>query len=205
MSVAVVQASLLVPGCRSLKDKRSVVKGLVERARNRFNASVAETGSLDVLQRADLGAALVSNDPGVAASEVNDIRLARLSEVVKERAARAILYELKDPRLGFITVTGVKLASDLTQCVILWSVIGTRGERSKTEHALEAAKGFVQSAVAKAMETRKTPRLYFKYDPSLEKAQKVNEILSKLRKERGEEDPQGLPTPTRKVDGSSEE
>ena len=69
MSVAVVQASLLVPGCRSLKDKRSVVKGLVERARNRFNASVAETGSLDVLQRADLGAALVSNDPGVAASE----------------------------------------------------------------------------------------------------------------------------------------
>ena len=69
MSVAVVQASLLVPGCRSLKDKRSVVKGLVERARNRFNASVAETGSLDLLQRADVGAALVSNDPRVAASE----------------------------------------------------------------------------------------------------------------------------------------
>jgi uncharacterized protein YlxP (DUF503 family) len=69
MSVAVVQASLMIPGCRSLKDKRSVVKGLVERARNRFNASVAETGSLDLLQRADIGAALVSNDPRAAASE----------------------------------------------------------------------------------------------------------------------------------------
>ena len=69
MSVAVVQAALLVPGCRGLKDKRSVVKGLVERARNRFNASVAETGSLDLLQRAEIGAALVSNDPRVAAAE----------------------------------------------------------------------------------------------------------------------------------------
>ena len=69
MSVAVVQASLLVPGCQSLKDKRSVVKGLVERARHRFNASVAETGSNDLLQRADLGAALVANDARFAAAE----------------------------------------------------------------------------------------------------------------------------------------
>jgi uncharacterized protein YlxP (DUF503 family) len=69
MSVAVIQATLLVPGCLSLKDKRSVVKGLVERTRHRFNASVAETGSLDLLQRADLGAAVVSNDPRVAASQ----------------------------------------------------------------------------------------------------------------------------------------
>jgi len=69
MAVAVVQASLLVPGCRSLKDKRSVVKGLVERARNRFNASVAETGAQDLLQRAEIGAALVANDPRFAAAE----------------------------------------------------------------------------------------------------------------------------------------
>jgi uncharacterized protein YlxP (DUF503 family) len=62
MVVAVVQASLLVPGCRSLKDKRSVVKGLLERARNRFNASVAEVGALDLLQRAEVGASLVAND-----------------------------------------------------------------------------------------------------------------------------------------------
>jgi uncharacterized protein len=69
MVVAVVQASLLVPGCRSLKDKRSVVKGLVERARNRFNASVAETGALDLLQRAEIGAALVANDRTFVAAE----------------------------------------------------------------------------------------------------------------------------------------
>jgi uncharacterized protein YlxP (DUF503 family) len=71
MVVAVVQASLLVPGCRSLKDKRSVVKGLVERARNRFNASVAETGALDLLQRAEIGAALVANDRAFVAAEAD--------------------------------------------------------------------------------------------------------------------------------------
>jgi uncharacterized protein YlxP (DUF503 family) len=62
MAVAVVQADLLVPGCASLKDKRSVVKGLLDRARHRFNASVAEVGAQDLLQRAAVGAAFVAND-----------------------------------------------------------------------------------------------------------------------------------------------
>ena len=71
MAVAVVQARLLVPGCRSLKEKRSVVKGLVERARNRFNASVSEVGAQDLLQRAEIGAALVSGDRAFAAAEAS--------------------------------------------------------------------------------------------------------------------------------------
>ena len=115
---------------------------------------------------------------------VNDIRLKRLSEVVKQRASRAILYELKDPRLGFITVTQVKLASDLTQCVIYWSVIGTPGEKSKTAHALEDARGYLQSAIAKEMGTRVTPRIFLKFDESIEKAQKVFGLLAKIKKER---------------------
>ncbi len=120
---------------------------------------------------------------------VNDIRLARLAEVVKERASRAILYELKDPRLGFVTVTRVKLARDLTQCVVFWSVMGTPGEQSKTAHALEDARGFIQSAIAKVMGTKKTPRIYLRKDESLEKAHKVFELLAKLKRERGETGP----------------
>ena len=69
MAVAVVQAALLVPGCRTLKEKRSVVKGLVERARNKFNASVAEVGGQDLLQRCHLGAAFVANDRALLAAE----------------------------------------------------------------------------------------------------------------------------------------
>ena len=117
---------------------------------------------------------------------VSDIRLKRLTEVVKERASEVIVLELKDPRLGFVTVTRVKLARDLTQAVIFWSIIGSAGDRSKTAHALEDARGFIQSAVAKAMQTRVTPRLTIKFDPSLERAQKVHEILAQLRREREE-------------------
>jgi len=118
---------------------------------------------------------------------VHEIRLKRLTEIVRQRASRAILYEMKDPRVGFITVTRVTLAKDLTNAVVFWSILGTDGDRSKTAHALEDAKGFVQSAVAGAMGTRQTPRLTFRYDPSFERAQKVHETLIRLRRERGEE------------------
>jgi ribosome-binding factor A len=132
---------------------------------------------------------------------VNDIRLLRLSEVVKQKASKVILYELKDPRLGFVTVTGVKLARDLTQCVVLWSIVGTAGERSKTAHALEDARGVVQSAIAKEMGTRKTPRITFRYDPSAERAQKVHGLLAQLRQERLERGEPDVPA----VPGSEEE
>ncbi len=129
---------------------------------------------------------------------VNDIRLKRLTELVKQRVSVAIVKELKDPRLGFITVTRVKLARDLTTGVIFWSIIGTDADRSKTTHALEASRGYLQSVVAKAMGTRVTPRLTLRYDPSLVRAQKVYDVLARLRRERGEpEDPDGaVPAPT---------
>jgi len=73
MVVALVQATLLVPGCRSLKEKRSVVKGLVETARHRFHASVAEVGALDLLQRAEIGAALVANDARLVTAEAEKL------------------------------------------------------------------------------------------------------------------------------------
>ncbi len=137
---------------------------------------------------------------------VNEIRLKRLSEVVKQRASEVILLELKDPRIGFVTVTRVKLARDLTMATVFWSIIGSPGDRSKAAHALEDARGFIQRAVARAMQTRVTPRLTIQYDPSLERAQKVFEILARLKRERaerGEEEPApGAGSPP--ADGSEE-
>ncbi len=71
MFIAIVQAELLVRGARSLKDKRSVVKGLIERARHRFHASVAEVGDNDLLQRARIGAAFVSGDRTLVRAEAD--------------------------------------------------------------------------------------------------------------------------------------
>jgi ribosome-binding factor A len=94
----------------------------------------------------------------------------RLTEVIRQRAAHVILFELKDPRMGFVTITKVKLAPDLSTCVIYWSVIGTDGDRSKTLHALEHARLFIQRRVAEGLRTRSAPALSFEFDPSVEGA-----------------------------------
>lgn len=111
---------------------------------------------------------------------MRDVRLSRLTHVVHRVASEVVLYDLKDPRLGFVTVTRVKLTNDLRHAVIYWSVVGTESERSKTAHALENATGYVQSRVAKALHTRVTPALRFEYDAGVEGSVRVSQILSEL-------------------------
>jgi uncharacterized protein YlxP (DUF503 family) len=69
--VAIVRASLLVPGCRSRKEKRSVVKGLIERSKHKFNASISEVGGHDLLQRAEIAASFVANDHKFVSKEAD--------------------------------------------------------------------------------------------------------------------------------------
>ncbi len=118
---------------------------------------------------------------------MKDLRHEKLSSLVLRRASEVILYELKDPRIGFVTVTRVKLARDLRHVVVYYSIVGTDGEKSRTTHALESARGHVQSEIARAMRTRITPLVQFKYDESVEGSVRVSRILDELRKERGEE------------------
>ena len=113
----------------------------------------------------------------------------RLTEVIRQRAAHVILFELRDPRMGFVTITKVKLAPDMSTCVIYWSVIGTAGDKSKTMHALEHARVFVQRRVAEGLRTRSAPVLSFEFDPSVEGSIKMGGLLKSLRDERGETSP----------------
>ena len=110
----------------------------------------------------------------------------KLTEIIRQRAAHVILHELKDPRMGFVTVTRAKLAPDNSACVIFWSVIGRPSDRSKTMHALDSARPFIQRRVAEGLHTRTAPQLSFEYDESVEGAIKMGEMLKKLRDERGD-------------------
>ncbi|MCU0724455.1 MAG: 30S ribosome-binding factor RbfA [Planctomycetes bacterium] len=118
---------------------------------------------------------------------MRDIRHEKLSSLVHRRASEVILYELKDPRLGFVTVTRVKLSKDLRHATVYWSVVGPDSDRTKTAHALDHARGFVQSEVAAALQTRVTPALDFEYDESVEGSVRVSRILDELRRRRGED------------------
>jgi ribosome-binding factor A len=118
---------------------------------------------------------------------MRDIRLEKLTHLVHRRASEVVLYQLKDPRLGFVTVTRVKLSGDLRHAVVFYSVVGSDGDRSKTAHALEHARGHVQTQIAKAMRTRVTPLVRFEYDHSVEGSVRVSQILAELAEENGEE------------------
>ena len=110
-----------------------------------------------------------------------DIRLARLERLALRRASEIVLHELADPRLTFVTITRVKLAADLSYGTIFWSTLGEGGQRTKVEHALRDAAPYVQSEIAKAFHTRRTPHIVFKFDKSIEGASRVSGILDAIK------------------------
>ena len=114
-------------------------------------------------------------------------RLERIARIVKEEAARVLLQELWDPRVGFITITGVKLSGDLSRAEISVSVMGSEAEKRTTMKGLEGARGFVQKAVARVLDTRTTPHIQFVLDESIDKSIEFADLLKKIRDERENE------------------
>ena len=143
-----------------------------------------------------LGASRARYSLGMADSR----RIRRLEQVILRTIGPEISHGLADPRLGVVTVTRIRLSKDLGLARINWSLIGDDADRSRAEHALAHARGHLQSLVADAMRTRTTPRLEFHYDPSMENAARINEILHQLKEERGETDEDG----ESEVDGEEE-
>ena len=113
---------------------------------------------------------------------MNPIRLAQLSSRIQERLAEVLSYEMKDPRSRFVTVTRIKLAKDLTQCLVFYSVLGDEKDRSLVAHMLDHAKGFLERQVRAVLATRVSPRLFFKYDESIEGSirlgRKIDEVVA---------------------------
>lgn len=120
-------------------------------------------------------------------------RVARLKQFILETAAMTVQRHLADPRLGFVTLTRVNLAPDLTQATIFWSCLGTDAERRKSARALSDATGLIQNVVAKALSTRTTPEITFRYDPTLEQAGHLETIFEKLKHEPGRPPPPDAP------------
>ena len=115
-------------------------------------------------------------------------RVHRLEKTVLQTIAPMVSHGLKDPRLQMVTVTRIRLSADLSVARVNWSSLGSAGDRSKAAHALESARGPLQAAVGRHMQTRVTPRLEFHYDASAEKARKIHDILDRLALERAEKE-----------------
>jgi ribosome-binding factor A len=106
----------------------------------------------------------------------------RVNESVRQVLAEA-LPELKDPRIGLVTVTGVDTAADLRHATVYVSVLGNEKKRKATLRGLEAAHGLLQSRLARQLRMKRTPQLTFEYDPSVERGVRMSQLIDELAPE----------------------
>ena len=104
-------------------------------------------------------------------------RMRRVNEAVREVLSAAITSELKDPRVGFVTVTAVETSPDLRHARVFVSVLGNPGERRRTLKALDSAHGFLQRRVGSQLRMKNTPQLQFVYDDTPERGMRITELL----------------------------
>ncbi len=123
-------------------------------------------------------------------------RRRQVARQIQERVAELLLYEMKDPRAGFVTITGVEINQDLTLARVRYTVLEESG-RSKVAHMLEHAHGFLRTEVARAVKLRSAPQVVFEYDEGIERAARIDAILDQVLPpdQRVDADPEAGPDP----------
>jgi ribosome-binding factor A len=111
-------------------------------------------------------------------------RLLKAAEAVREVVSMAILTEIRDPRVQNVTVTGVEVAPDMRSAKVLISVMAEEGKQHLCLKGLQNSSGFLQSQLAKKIDTRYVPRLTFELDTGVKKSLEVAKILYELEQER---------------------
>ena len=104
-------------------------------------------------------------------------RMRRVNEALREVLSARIAEGLKDPRIGFVTVTAVDTSSDLRHARVYISVLGDEDERAETLAGLESSRGFLQAGIARELRIKHTPTLQFEHDEALERGMRISRLL----------------------------
>ncbi|MGB2953772.1 MAG: 30S ribosome-binding factor RbfA [Gaiellaceae bacterium] len=106
-------------------------------------------------------------------------RMRRVNEAVREVLSESV-RELKDPRIGFVTITGVETSPDLRHARVFVSVLGNERKRTQTLAGLEAAHGVLQARIARELRMKRTPQLAFEYDQTVERGVRMSRLIDEL-------------------------
>ena len=106
-------------------------------------------------------------------------RIRRVNEALREVLSEGV-GELKDPRIGFVTVTAVQASPDLRQARVFVTVLGSERKREQTLAGLTAAHGLLQARIARDLRMKRTPQLTFQYDPSVERGVRMSRLIDEL-------------------------
>lgn len=115
---------------------------------------------------------------------MGSLRSSRVAEEIKKEVSVIISRELKDPRVGFVTVTGVEVTNDLRYAKIFVSVLGSEEDEERSLAALNNAKGLIRSEIGKRIRLRFAPEITFIVDKSLEKGARINQLLAQVNNEK---------------------
>jgi len=169
MFIGSMQVELHLPGALSLKEKRFALKSIKTKLRNQFNISIAEIDYHDKWQRSLLGIACVSKD-----------RRFKVAELLKSEISQILRSRIKDPRVGFVTITNVVLSNDLRHARIYYSIIGDDKQKRDSQIGLERAQSFIQKELGSRVQLRYTPIIRFYFDEGLAYEMRINRILEEL-------------------------
>ncbi len=109
--------------------------------------------------------------------DVASYRMRRVNEAIKEIIGNALTQDLKDPRIGFVTLTGVDTAPDLAHAKVFVSVYGKQAEKDGTMEALRHARPYLQRVIADELKLKRTPTLDFIYDESVDRGMRIQAML----------------------------
>ena len=104
-------------------------------------------------------------------------RIERVNETIKEILSELLLGQIKDPRVGMVTITSVRVSSDYSTAKVFYTVMGDENRRADTVQGLKSARNFMRKQVADELKLRSAPELRFEYDDSLDRAMRIEQAL----------------------------
>ncbi|SDF06439.1 30S ribosome-binding factor RbfA [Sporolituus thermophilus] len=114
---------------------------------------------------------------------MGQLRVEKMQEFIKQEVSKIILTELKDPRIGFVTVTGVEVSGDLRYAKIFLSLMGSDEEKAETWAGLHRALGYIRTEIGRHLGIRHVPELSLHLDESLQYSARIQELLNKIKQE----------------------
>lgn len=107
----------------------------------------------------------------------------RVGQLILEELGRLASRGFKDPRIGLVTFTGVKMSPDLREGIVYWSLFGDEATKKETAQGLEAASGFIKREIGKVLTLRHIPTLRFVYDEAIERGARIDSLLREVQAE----------------------
>lgn len=115
-------------------------------------------------------------------------RAQRVAETIHKEISSLLIKGLKDPRIGFVTITSVDVTSDLRQARVYYTLMGSQDGRAETQAGLDSCSSYIRQQLGRQLRLRFIPEIHFEYDASFDYGQKIEKLLSEIKTDEQQDD-----------------